>query len=118
MAAESDKVLTVVESAKFYHAEPESGTSKEHKRFPQNCKSLHRQRPKKAVSDSSGQVDSDHHLPDRQVKFPWQLKLQNRCKKYFFNLQVDFCEPKAVFQADLTTGNLLKKVSHYILCPK
>jgi len=28
MAAESDKVLAVVESVIFYHAEPESGTSK------------------------------------------------------------------------------------------
>ena len=103
-AAESDKVLAVVESAKFYHAEPESGTSKEHKRFPQNFKSLHKQRPKKPVSDSPGQVDSDHHLPDRQVKFSWELKLQNCCKKYFFNLQVDLCEPKVVFQADFYGG--------------
>jgi len=28
MAAESNKVLAVVESVIFYHAEPESGTSK------------------------------------------------------------------------------------------
>ena len=27
----------------------------------------------------------------------------------FFNFQVDLSEPKAVFQADLTKGNLLKK---------
>ena len=50
------------------------------------------QRAKKVVSDSPGLVDfairlvdSDHHLPDRQVKFSWELKLQNYCKKYFFN---------------------------------
>ena len=69
---------------------------------------------KKAMSDSSGLVDfpiglvdSDHHLLDEQVKFLWELKLQN------------YCEPKAVFQADLTKENLLKKVSHYmyISCP-
>ena len=37
----------------------------------------------------------------------------------FFNFQVDLCGPKAVFQADLTKGNVLKKkVSHYISGPK
>ena len=36
----------------------------------------------------------------------------------FFNFQVDLCEPKVVFQADLTKGNLLKKVSNYISGPK
>ena len=83
------------------------------------------QRAKKVVSDcpglvdfAIGLVDSDHHLPDRQVKFSWELKLQNYCKKYLFNFQVDLWEPKAVFQADLTKGNLLKKVSHYISRPK
>ena len=72
------------------------------------------QRAKKVMSDSPGLVDfaialvdSDHHLPDGQVKFFWELKLQN------------YCEPKAVFQADLTKGNLSKKVSHYMYmsCP-
>ena len=60
------------------------------------------------VDFAIGLVDSDHHLPDRQVKCFWELKLQNYCKAYFFNFQVDLCEPKAVF--------LLKKVSHYISC--
>ena len=27
----------------------------------------------------------------------------------FFNFQVDLCGPRAVFQADLTKGNVLKK---------
>ena len=54
-----------------------------------------------------GLVDSKHHLLDRQVKIFWELKLQN------------YYGPKAVFQADLTKGNLLKKVFHYmyISCP-
>ena len=67
------------------------------------------QRAKKVASDSPGLVDfeirlvdSDHHLPDGQVKFFWELKLQNYYKTYFLNFQVDLCEPKAVFQADLT----------------
>ena len=38
-----------------------------------------------------GLVDSDHHLPDGQVKFFWELKLQNYCRAYFFNFQVDLC---------------------------
>ena len=32
-----------------------------------------------------GLVDSDHHLPDGQVKFFWKLKLQNYCRA------VDLC---------------------------
>ena len=43
-----------------------------------------------------GLVDSNHHLPDGQVKFFWELKLQNYC---------------------LTKENLFNKVSHYISCP-
>ena len=27
-----------------------------------------------------GLVDSNHHLPDGQVKFFWELKLQNYCR--------------------------------------
>ena len=69
------------------------------------------------VDFAIGLVDSDHYLPDGHVKFLGELKLQNYCKAYFFNFQVDLCEPKAVFQADLTKGNLLNKVSHYISCP-
>ena len=90
-------------------------------------KFIYLQRAKKVVSDSLGLlhfaiglVGSDHHLPNGpngQVKFFWELKLQNYWKTYFFNFQVDLCEPKAVFQADLTKGNLLKKVSHYISYP-
>ena len=38
-----------------------------------------------------GLVDSNHHLPDGQVKFFWEL--------------------------NLTKGNLFNKVSHYISCP-
>ena len=36
------------------------------------------------VDFAIGLVDSDHHLPDRQVKLFWQLKLKNYCKAYFF----------------------------------
>ena len=58
------------------------------------------------MSDSPGLVDfaiglveSDHHLPDGEVKFFGELKLQNYyCKTYFFNFQLDLCEPKAVFK--------------------
>ena len=53
---------------------------------------VHRGTPCAAiVSDSPGLldfaiglVDSDHHLPDGQVKFFWELKLQNYCRAYFF----------------------------------
>ena len=45
----------------------------------------------KFVSDSPGLldfviglVDSDHHLPNGQVRFFWELKLQNYCRAYFF----------------------------------
>ena len=72
------------------------------------------------VDFAIGPMDSDHNLRDGQVKFFGESKLKNYCKAYFFELpafQVDLGEPKAVFQADLTKGNLLKKVSHYISCP-
>ena len=52
-----------------------------------------------------GLVDSDHHLPDRQVKFFWELKLQSYYKTYFLDFQVDLCEPKA----DLTKEKYFEK---------
>ena len=36
-----------------------------------------------------GLVDSDHHLPDGQVKFFWELKLKITVGHTFFNFQVD-----------------------------
>ena len=58
-----------------------------------------------------GLVDSDHHLPDGQVKFFWDLKLQNYCKTYFFNFQIliHLREPKAVFQAGSHKGKSFEK---------
>ena len=47
-----------------------------------------------------GLVDSNHHLPDGQVKFFWEL-----------NYKI------TVGQAALTKENLFSKVSHYISCP-
>ena len=38
----------------------------------------------RATGFAIGLEDSDHHLPDGQVKFFGVLKLQNYCRAYFF----------------------------------
>ena len=55
---------------------PRRGTKCIEARHVMMCRSL--------VDFGIGLVDSDHHLPDGQVKLFWELKLQNYCKAFFF----------------------------------